>query len=188
MTFKIRVYGDPVLKKKTEHIKEMTPELRRFIKDLSETMYSSSDGIGLAAPQVGESLRITVIDVDHINSEGKQSKKNLHVFINPEIEWESEGDVSYTEGCLSIPGVQGKVYRPESVKVRYRDKDFNEKIIEADGLLARCLQHEIDHLEGVLFVDRMSFANRAIIAGKLSRLRKLSRQGIDAEQLVKSMQ
>ena len=188
MTFKIRVYGDPVLKKETDHIKEITPEIQQFVHDLTRTMYSSSDGIGLAAPQVGRSLRITVIDVDHLNSESKKSKRNLRVFINPEIEWESEADVSYTEGCLSIPGVQGKVYRPESVRVRFRDEDFNEKVIEADGLLARCLQHEIDHLDGVLFVDRMNFANRALIAGKLSKLRKLSRQGVDAEQLVKSMQ
>lgn len=144
----IRVLGDPILREETTPVQEITDELKTLARDMFDTMYLAK-GIGLAAPQVGRSERLAVIDVDD----------QRFVIINPEIV-EAEGKAKGEEGCLSIPDVYGDVERAERVRVRATGLDGNEYEIEADGLLARCLQHEIDHLHGKLFLDYLSVLRR----------------------------
>jgi len=172
MSFEIIVYGNEVLKKTAAPLETVTPALKGVVDDMVEVMYANR-GVGLAAPQVGISKRLVVLDVDQVKKTSRGiPDRRLQVFLNPEILWESEQDSPYVEGCLSVPGIEGKIYRPGMVRIRYRDLDFKEREIEADELLARVIQHEIDHLNGILFVDRLSFTQRTRIAGKLSRLRK----------------
>lgn len=138
----IRVDGDEVLRKKAKPVKEMTDHLRELIDDMFDTMYEAN-GVGLAAPQIGILKRIVVIDV----GEGPLA------LINPEI-IEQSGEQTGEEGCLSIPGMVGDVTRPMNVTARAYDEDMNEFTIEAEGLLARCICHELDHLDGVLYSDK----------------------------------
>ena len=182
---KIHIYGDPVLRKKCAAVKEWTDADRKLIADMAETMYQSQ-GIGLAAPQVGDTRRILIVDVDWSSEEkdGRKPKPKLRVFVNPELIWNSDDEFPFEEGCLSIPGVRGEVHRPSKVRVRARDANYEEFEIEADGLLARCFQHELDHLNGVLFPDRMTFVKRALIAGQLNRLRK----GLAAEEMAEAQE
>jgi peptide deformylase len=169
---RIVIYGDERLHSRTEPIEEMTPELRQLIADMGETMYAAS-GVGLAGPQVGVLRRVLVLDVDQVEEKRKRSPQRLllRAFVNPEILWLSDEDEPFSEGCLSIPGVEAEVYRPLRVRVRYRDENWVEHEEDIDGLLARVLQHEIDHLEGVLFVDRLAFDKRQALVKQLSRLR-----------------
>jgi len=168
----VLIYGNPILKQVSQPVEGSTPALRRFIDELARTMYDSDEGVGLAASQVGELIRAVVIDIDHVKTEENPNPhRRLQVFLNPEVIWESDEDSVYKEGCLSIPGVEAKIYRPRAVVVRYRDLDFKGVEVRADRFLGRVLQHEIDHLNGLLFVDRLNFAQRALIAGRLSRLR-----------------
>ncbi|NNG66207.1 peptide deformylase [Caldanaerobacter subterraneus] len=139
----IRKIGDPVLRKKAKPVTEINPHIITILEDMAETMYLN-DGVGLAANQVGILRRLVVIDVG----------EGLLELINPEIVYE-EGEQIGPEGCLSIPGVFGEVKRPQKVKVRYLDREGNVKEIVGEDLLARALCHEIDHLEGVLFVDKV---------------------------------
>lgn len=138
----IRKQGDPILNKECKPVKEMTPRIRELIEDMFETMYEGN-GCGLAAPQVGILKQITVIDVED---------GNQYVLINPEI-LETSGSQTGPEGCLSVPGKQGQVTRADHVKVRALNEDMEEQVIEAEGLLARCILHECDHLDGKLYVD-----------------------------------
>ena len=138
----IRTEGDPVLEKICKPVKEITPRIRQLIDDMLDTMYDAA-GVGLAAPQVGVLRRIAVVDV---SEEGEEPV----ILINPEV-IESEGEQTGEEGCLSVPGVAGKVTRPESVKVRSLDMNLEEVIYEAEGLKARAFCHEIDHLDGKLY-------------------------------------
>ncbi|HHT26863.1 MAG TPA: peptide deformylase [Firmicutes bacterium] len=138
----IRKDGDPVLREKAKQVPKVTKRIQKLLNDMEETMYAA-DGVGLAAPQVGVSERVVVIDV----GDGP-----LHL-INPEI-IEAQGRDIDSEGCLSFPGVYGYVERAARVKVSYMDRGNKEKRLEATGLLARALQHEIDHLDGILFVDK----------------------------------
>ena len=139
---KIKTAGDPVLKEVSAPVDKITKRLRKLLDDMAETMYAS-DGVGIAAPQVGESIRVCVVDVD---------KKNRYDLINPVITWR-EGSVVDNEGCLSCPNLFGDVERAEKIRVEYTSRFGKKKILEADGLLARCIQHEIDHLDGQLFID-----------------------------------
>ncbi|WP_132995902.1 peptide deformylase [Sporanaerobacter acetigenes] len=139
----IRYLEDPILRKKSREITDINDRIKTLLDDMVETMYKS-EGVGLAAPQVGILRKAVVIDVG----------EGLLKLVNPEI-LEVEGENIDFEGCLSIPGSSGKVIRPERVKVKYLDIDGNEKIIEGTGLLARALCHEIDHLDGILFIDKM---------------------------------
>ena len=141
----IRVMGDPILREETKPVPAITAELQRLIDDMFETMYAAR-GIGLAAPQIGRSERLAVVDVDD----------EPMVLINPEILESSSATEKAEEGCLSIPDVYGDVERPKSVLVRAMDRDGNVFEREASGLLARCMQHEIDHLHGKMFIDYMS--------------------------------
>ena len=138
----IKTAGDPVLKEVSAPVDKITKRLRKLLDDMAETMYAS-DGVGIAAPQVGESIRVCVVDVD---------KKNRYDLINPVITWR-EGSVVDNEGCLSCPNLFGDVERAEKIRVEYTSRFGKKKILEADGLLARCIQHEIDHLDGQLFID-----------------------------------
>jgi len=169
---RILIYGDERLQVKSEPVERMTPELRQLIADMGETMYAAK-GAGLAAPQVAVHQRVFVLDVNQLDDDGKKNQPHrLRVFINPEILSSSDDDAPYVEGCLSIPGVEAEVERPARVRVRYRDEHWTPHEEDAEGLLARVVQHELDHLEGILFVDRLGFLKRQGIAVQLRRLRK----------------
>ena len=149
----LRFYPDPVLKQKTDLVTEFNSKLDKFLNDMADTMYAEK-GVGLAAPQVGSLQRITVIDVS-------EERNDLKFFINPEI-IKKQGKSSGEEGCLSIPGYRDVVERGDIITVRAQDKDGNPFELEASGLLAVCLQHEIDHLDGILFTDRLSRLKREL--------------------------
>lgn len=155
----IRVLGDPVLRQETTPVAAITDELRRLIDDMFDTMHAAK-GIGLAAPQVGRLDRVAVVDV-----EGGQQPIAL---VNPEIVW-SEGTAKAEEGCLSIPDVFGDVERRANVLVRALDRDGKTIEIQASELLARCLQHEIDHLHGKLFIDYLSVLKRRAALAKWAK-------------------
>ncbi|SCA55643.1 peptide deformylase [Candidatus Terasakiella magnetica] len=157
---------DPVLKKKAAPVVDVNDSIRALLDDMLETMYDAP-GIGLAAPQVGILQQVIVIDVSE-DDEGAKPVK----MINPEITWASEELASYEEGCLSVPKSFGDVERPEKVKVKYLDENGAPQEMEAYGLLATCIQHEIDHLNGKLFIDHISRLKRAIIIKKLTKLKK----------------
>lgn len=178
----ILIYGDPRLRERCAPVEEITDELQRQIDEMADLMYKHK-GIGLAAPQVGIMTRFFICDVDWVNHEngGKKSTPNLRVMINPEIVDESAEDLAFTEGCLSIPGVEGEVYRPEAVTILYEDLDGRQHTEKIDELLARVVQHERDHLDGILFVDRMGFVKRRMLAGQLNRLKKEGRAAVTPE-------
>ncbi|CAN5212888.1 peptide deformylase [soil metagenome] len=176
----IRLYGDAILRQKARLVRpeDIDPEFRGLAEQMGSTMYDNA-GLGLAANQIGDLRRIFVADVAQVSGEkqrGKRvkdpEKRSLLVFLNPELLESSHEDDEYEEGCLSIADLDGKVFRPSRVKVRYRDLDWNEKEEWIDGLLARVFQHELDHLDGILFVDRMPEYARTKIAGALNQLKK----------------
>jgi len=150
----------------SEPIKAFDKPLRTLVDDMFETMYEAP-GIGLAAIQIGEPVRVITIDVAK-----KDDPKEPQVFINPEIVWTSEDTSTYEEGCLSIPEYYEEVERPAKVRVKYVDADGKAHEIEADGLLATCLQHEIDHINGVLFIDHISKLKRDMVVKKFAKLAK----------------
>jgi len=166
----IVLYPNPVLKEVAQTIKEVNPEIKQLLDDMAETMYDAP-GIGLAAPQIGKSIRAVVIDVG-FDEEG--GERTLYKLVNPEIVARS-GEASGEEGCLSIPDVRESVERAERVTVEALDENGQPIKIEADGLLSVCLQHEIDHLDGVLFIDKLSRLKRELIRGKLKKLTKAAR-------------
>jgi peptide deformylase len=159
----IIVAPDPRLKVKCGNVKEVTDDVRQFMDDMLETMYDAP-GIGLAAPQVGVTTRIIVVDVSK-NQNGNQPYK----MINPEIIWRSDQVVDYEEGCLSLPDQYAQVKRPDEIHLQYIDPDGAEQHLETSGILATCIQHEIDHLDGKLFVDHISKIRRDLIIRKLKK-------------------
>ena len=161
----IIVAPDPRLARKAEPVARVDAEVRRLMDDLLETMYAAP-GIGLAAPQVGVARRVIVVDV------GRETPQP-HRMANPELVWVSDEDGAFNEGCLSLPEHYADVTRPRAVRVRYLDQDNEIRELEADGLLATCIQHEIDHLDGVLFVDHVSALKRNMILRKLVKAKKL---------------
>jgi peptide deformylase len=160
----ILIAPDPTLKKRAERVESVDAATRQLMDDMLETMHAAN-GIGLAAPQVGVLKRIIVVDVARPPEQAPQPYR----MANPEILWSSEERVAYEEGCLSLPDQFGEVIRPERVRVRFLDHENEIREIEANGLLARCIQHEIDHLEGTLFVDHLSTLKRNIILRKLAK-------------------
>ncbi len=162
---RIRTYPDPVLRAKTSRVESIDDSLQRLIDDMVETMHAAP-GVGLAANQVGVPLQLAVIDI--ADREDGRPRRSLVVMINPEILSE-EGSVVAEEGCLSIPDLSEKVKRAARVKVRAQDRTGKTFEMEADGLMAKALQHEIDHLNGILFVDRLSSLKRNIIRRKLKK-------------------
>jgi peptide deformylase len=158
----ILIIGDPILARKADPVERIDAEIVRLAKDMVETVHAAP-GIGLAAPQVGAGKRVIVVDL----SVG-EDKDQLHVLVNPEVV-AAEGEDVCEEGCLSVPDIREKVLRPRRVKVRGLDLEGRTVEIEGEDLLARALCHEIDHLEGVLFVDRLSSLKRALIKKKLKK-------------------
>lgn len=171
----IIVAPDPRLKSMAEPVAAVDDGVRALMDDMLETMYDAG-GIGLAAPQVGVLRRVIVLDVARRNGgDGKDVQSEPMALANPEVVWES-GDVAVREeGCLSLPEQYAEVERPVSIRVTYLDRDNNPREAEADALLATCIQHEIDHLDGLLFVDHVSSLKRSMILRKLT---KAKRQGV----------
>ncbi len=163
----IRLYGDKTLREVAKPVTEFTVEVKNFITDLTLTMYEK-DGVGLAAPQVGKSLRIFVVDPFWFNEEGK---KNPLVLVNPEFK-EFEGEVESDEGCLSLPNIFEPVQRAKSVVIEALNEKGKKVSYEADGLFARALQHENDHLDGILFVDKITKLKRIFIKKKLHDIQR----------------
>ncbi|MBY3037395.1 peptide deformylase [Rhizobium sp. 25PS6] len=167
MTIKpLIILPDPVLRQLSKPVERVDSDLQRLADDMLETMYDAP-GIGLAAIQVGVPRRMLVID---ISREGEE--KQPQVFINPEIVKSSDERSVYEEGCLSIPDYYAEVERPATVSVKYLDRNGKEQTVEADGLLATCLQHEIDHLNGVLFIDYISRLKREMVIKKFTKAAK----------------
>ena len=166
MILPIVTYGNPVLRKPGHYIKEKTPELEELIDDMFQTLHSA-DGVGLTAQQVDRPLSLFVIDY---NNEGNENLKE--VFINPEITEYSTEEEYFSEACLSVPRLKEEVKRPISIKIKYRDRDFNEKEVVYDGLLARIIQHEYDHSRGVLFIDHLAPIKKRLLSSKLQQILK----------------
>jgi peptide deformylase len=159
---------DPRLQAVSKDVEAVTDATRKLIDDMVDSMYAA-DGIGLAAIQIGEPLRVLVIDLDQ-----KDGKKNPIAYINPKITWASDEMAVFEEGCLSVPEIWDDVERPARIKAEYLDRDGNKQTLEADGLLATCLQHEMDHLNGVLFIDHLSRLKKNMAIKKLTKAKKLA--------------
>jgi peptide deformylase len=175
-----RIYEtpDPMLRQKSKPVETFDDELETLVADMLETMYAAP-GIGLAAVQVGVPIRLLVIDLQEPEDpEDPESPtvKDPKVFINPEILWHSENDVPYTEGCLSVPEQYAEVMRPDRIRARWQDEKGKTYEEEIEGLLAVCLQHEMDHLNGVLFIDHLSRLKRDMVLKKLAKWRKEQQQ------------
>lgn len=164
---KVYEYPHPILKKKASEVEAVDDELRRFLDDMLETMYHAV-GVGLAAPQVGVSKRIVVIDISHDD----EDKMDPLYMVNPKIIWKSEEKVCGEEGCLSVPEQKAEVERFAAVKVEYLDYHGNKQILEAEDFLAIAVQHELDHLDGILYIDRISRLKRQMLLKKLQKLRE----------------
>ncbi|TPN84126.1 peptide deformylase [Mesorhizobium sp. CU2] len=160
------ILPDPILRQLSKPVERVDADLRRLADDMLETMYDAP-GIGLAAIQIGEPRRLLVID---LAKEGEPPQP--HVFINPEVLESSDQRSVYEEGCLSIPDYYAEVERPASVRVKYLDRDGKQQEVQAEGLMATCLQHEIDHLNGVLFIDHISKLKRDMVVKKFKKLAK----------------
>jgi peptide deformylase len=178
MILPIVAYGDPVLKKKAIEIDKDYPKLTELIANMHETMYAAY-GVGLAASQVGLAIRLFLVDtepfsVDENFSETEKSelKEFKKIFINPLILEEDGDEWAFNEGCLSIPDVREDVYRQPKIKIQYQDENFNTQIEEYDGLIARVIQHEYDHIEGVLFTDKLTSFKKRLLKGKLQNISK----------------
>lgn len=163
----IRLYGDPVLREKSKPVGEITDDVRDLAREMLVAMYAK-DGVGLAAPQVGVLKRLIVVD-----PEPKEGTRSPMVLIDPVI-LERQGEAVAEEGCLSLPEIFGEVSRAETVRVSMRDLDGQEQTFTAEGWLARVIQHEVDHLDGVLFIDHMSRMQRQVLRGPLKKLRERS--------------
>jgi peptide deformylase len=162
---------DPVLRQISKPVEVFDGELKTLIADMFETMYHAP-GIGLAAVQVGVPIRLLVMDLQEPEEEGGEPVKEPRVFVNPEVLWTSDHEVPYTEGCLSVPDQYAEVLRPDQIRARWQDESGKQYEEVLDGLLAVCLQHEIDHLNGVLFIDHLSRLKREMVLKKLAKQRK----------------
>ena len=171
-----RIYETPdaVLREISSPVETFDDELKTLVADMFETMYDAP-GIGLAAVQVGVPIRLLVIDLQEpADPDDPESKivREPRVFVNPEILWHSDSEVPYTEGCLSVPEQYAEVMRPDKIRARWQDEKGKTYEEEIEGLLAVCLQHEMDHLNGVLFIDHLSRLKRQMILKKLDKQRK----------------
>jgi peptide deformylase len=167
----ILIIPDKRLRLKSEAIKAVDKPLRALVNDMFDTMYAAP-GIGLAAVQIGVPRRVVTVDLAK-----KDEPKQPQVFINPEVVWASDEKATYEEGCLSIPEYYEEVERPKAVKVKFLDLDLKPQEIEAEGLLATCLQHEIDHINGVLFIDHISKLKRDMVMKKFKKAAKKTEGG-----------
>lgn len=179
MIYPIVAYGDPILRKEAQPIEPTTPmDLKKLSDDMFETMYASA-GVGLAAPQIGLGIRLFVVDGTPLQAEDEASEEfdpslvNFKkAFLNPEILNEDGDEWAYEEGCLSIPGIRADVYRPETVTIRYQDLDWVEHTDTFDGMAARIIQHEYDHLEGILFTDHLAPLKKRMLKNRLANITK----------------
>ncbi|MBR4130650.1 MAG: peptide deformylase [Bacteroidaceae bacterium] len=172
MILPIYTFGQPVLRQEAEEIDKDYPELEQLIKDMYETL-ERSEGIGLAAPQVGLPIRLVVINLDVISDDLPEYKGYIKTFINPYIEEYDETETdTMEEGCLSLPGIHEKVKRPTRIRVSYQDEQFQEHEEWVTGYLARVMQHEFDHLDGVVFTDHLQGLRRQLTKSKLQDIRK----------------
>ncbi len=162
----LRIYGDPVLRSRAEAIEDFGPDVRELADAMVQVMQKEG-GIGLAAPQVGVKKRLIVALAMRDLDDGDAPPV---VLVNPEVEDRSSDTWSYEEGCLSLPGITGNVVRPKAIRLAYRDVDGNERTLEAEGIFSRIILHEIDHLDGRLFIDYLSSAQKSIIKSKLKQL------------------
>lgn len=168
-TLPIYLYGQPVLRNMSEDITPDYPNLSELIADMWQTMYES-DGIGLAAPQIGRNIRLQVIDATPLAEEYPECAKLKLVMINAHMQSLSEETCSEPEGCLSLPGINERVVRPESIVVNYMNEQFEPQRLELSGYAARVVQHEYDHLDGKLFVDHISAMRKRLIKKKLQHI------------------
>jgi peptide deformylase len=178
MIYPIVAYGDPVLRKICRDIKKDETDVKKLSDDMFETMYAAS-GVGLAGPQVGLNFRIFVVDGTPMNGNAEDDEDIdtslidfKKTFINAQILEETGKEWAFEEGCLSIPNVRADVYRPENLKIRYFDTDWNEHIEDYTGMAARIIQHEYDHIEGVLFTDHLPTLKKQLLKKKLSDISK----------------
>jgi len=186
MILAILQYGDPILRAKGQRIEEIDDHIRELVANMIETMHAAN-GVGLAAQQIGEALQLTVLDITQVEDRPSTLKLNGQdtdpktamplILINPEIELRGETEVG-VEGCLSFPEITGDIERAQSVIVRSQTLDGDTIQIEASGFLARAIQHEHDHLNGILFIDRMRSAEKAALSSRLKRLQKETKRGI----------
>ena len=158
---------DPRLQAVSRDVESVTAEIRTLVDDMADSMYAA-EGIGLAAVQIGVPKRVIVMDLDQ-----KEGQRNPRAFINPKITWASDETAVFEEGCLSVPEIWDDVERPARIKAEYLDRDGKPQTLEADGLLATCLQHEMDHLNGVLFIDHLSRLKKSMAIKKLTKAKKL---------------
>jgi peptide deformylase len=178
MIYPIVAYGDPVLRKKAQDISPEYPDLKNLIDDMFETMYGAS-GIGLAAPQIGKSIRVFIVDATPFKDDEELSEADRKllsqfkkVFINAEIIEERGDEWVFNEGCLSIPEIREDVFRKDEITIKYLDAEFKPHQEVFSGIAARIIQHEYDHIQGVLFTDHLSALKKRMIKGKLTQISK----------------
>lgn len=171
MILPIVAYGDPVLKREADEIEENYPHLQELIDNMYETMYNA-EGVGLAAPQIGKSIRLFVVDASPFEEDEPQLKGFKKTFINPIIVEEEGKEWAFSEGCLSIPAIREEVKRKPKVTIEYYDENFNLLEETYEGLAARVIQHEYDHIEGILFTDHINPLKRRLLASKLNNISK----------------
>lgn len=169
MKLPIYIYGHPVLRRPTEPIDKDYPDLPKLIDDMFETMYAA-EGCGLAAPQIGLSIKLIVIDADVLKDQFPECEGRKMVLINPEIEVLDGETISRAEGCLSLPGLSENVNRTEHIRLRWFDENFQQHEEEISGFLSRCIQHEVDHLNGKVYMDHVSTTRKLLIRNKLRNL------------------
>ena len=170
---KILTEPNKILRKKSLRVENVDKDIQQLMDDMLETLYAAP-GIGLAAIQVGVAKRVIVMDISRDRDKDKEPKKNPMYFVNPEIVWKSEDKFTYEEGCLSVPNQFAEIDRPKQCHVRHLDYNGQPQELKADGLLSTCIQHEIDHLEGILFIDYLSKLKKEMIIKKLSKQTKES--------------
>ncbi len=168
MKLPVYLYGHPVLRNQSHDITPDYPELKKLVADMFETMYAS-EGIGLAAPQIGRNDRIVVIDATPLADEFPECNRKF-ALINPQVEVLDGETVSRSEGCLSVPGLSENVPRVEHIRLTWKDEDFNDHQEEFSGFMARAIQHECDHLEGKIYIDHISMIRKQLIRGKLHNI------------------
>lgn len=169
MKLPVYLYGHPVLRNESEPVDKNYPDLKKLIADMYETMYVS-EGVGLAAPQVGLNINMVVIDADPVADAFPECKGRKLTIINPELEILDGEPVNRAEGCLSLPGISEDVKRVEHIRLKWQDEDFQEHEEEISGFLARIVQHELDHLDGTLYIDHISPLRKQFIRGKLHNM------------------